>query len=115
MNKHMVFLALIMVMFGVTGFVSFLQAGEIVYLEGGVQVKHEGDKDWHKGSAGEQVGIGDNIKTARGSTADIALDEGKKNLIRVEEKTLVILNSTVPGEITKLDPPHPRHSRPVLL
>lgn len=103
MKKHMASLVLIMVMFAGTGFVSLLQAGEIVYVEGGVQVRSEGDKDWHKGNGGEQVGIGDNIKTARGSTADIALDEGKKNLIRVEEKTLVILNSTVPGEITKLD------------
>ncbi|MBU0469015.1 MAG: S8 family serine peptidase [Candidatus Omnitrophica bacterium] len=103
MKKYMASLVLLMVMFLGTGFVSFVQAGEIVYVEGGVQVRREGDKDWHKGSGGEQVGIGDNIKTARGSTADIALDEGKKNLIRVEEKTLVILNSTVPGEITKLD------------
>jgi hypothetical protein len=87
---------------GLIGFISFLQAAEIVFTEGSVQVQ-SADKVWKKAAAGTQVMIGDSIRTARKSIADVALDEEKKNTLRISEQTMVVLNSTEPGMINKID------------
>jgi len=50
--------------------------------------------------------MGDSIRTARRSKADVLLDEESNNFIRIEEQTLVILSSTYPGEINRFDLSH---------
>jgi hypothetical protein len=52
-----------------------------------------------------KIKIGDSIQTARGSKADVVLDDDslRKNFIRIEPNTLVIINSTVPGELNSFD------------
>jgi ferric-dicitrate binding protein FerR (iron transport regulator) len=104
MKKH--FLPVVAVvaalLFGVIGFISILQAGEIVFTEGSVQVQSS-DKVWKKAEAGTQVNIGDAVRTARRSRADVALDDEKMNTLRIAEQTMVVLNSTEPGMINKID------------
>ncbi|MFA5362632.1 MAG: FecR family protein [Candidatus Omnitrophota bacterium] len=87
---------------GLIGFISFLQAAEVVFTEGSVQVQ-SADKVWKKAEAGTQVDIGDSIRTARKSRADVALDDEKMNTLRISEQTMVVLNSTEPGMINKID------------
>ena len=80
-----------------------LHAAEIIYVEGSVQVQGSKEDSWHKAERGTKVDIGDKIRTARNSRADVALDDAKKNTIRIDPKTLVVLNSANPGTIDKLD------------
>ncbi|MFA6216966.1 MAG: FecR family protein [Candidatus Omnitrophota bacterium] len=87
----------------VGGAVSFLQAAEIIYLEGSVQVQSAMDDAWKKAEKGMQVDIGDSIRTARHSRVDIALDAEKKNTIRLEQRTQVVLNSASEGTLDRLD------------
>ncbi|MDD2702633.1 MAG: FecR family protein [Candidatus Omnitrophica bacterium] len=87
---------------GFIGFISFLQAAEIVFTEGSVQVQ-SADKARKKAAAGTQVTIGDSIRTARKSRVDVALDDEKKNTLSISEQTMVVLNSTEPGMINKID------------
>ncbi len=86
----------------VIGFISILQAAEIVFTEGSVQVQ-SADKEWKKAEAGTIIAIGDSIRTARRSRCDVALDDEKMNTLRIAEQTLVVLNSTEPGMINKID------------
>ena len=106
-NRYMVFIFFVAV-FGiaVSGFISFLQAAEIIYLEGAVQVQSGSDSAWKTAEKGMKVNIGDSIRTARHSLADIALDDEKKNTIRIDPKTLVVLNSATAGTIDRLDLSH---------
>jgi len=50
-----------------------------------------------------RLDIGDSIKTARRSQADISLDTKSNNFVRIQEQTLVIIDSTYPGQINKFD------------
>jgi len=78
-----------------------VDAAEIVYTEGKVQVQFGKDKIWRGAKTGMRMDSGDSLKTARRSQADIAL--GKDNFIRVQEQTLVVFDSTTPGLINKFD------------
>ena len=89
-------------------FISALYAGEIIYVEGSVQVQSGQQESWSKAEKGTKVNIGDKIRTARHSKADVALDDEKKNTIRIDPKTMVVLNSANPGLIDKLDLSHGR-------
>jgi len=86
-------------------FISSLLAGEITYIKGKVQVQVAPSKEWKPAAVGMKIKIGDSIQTARGSKADLVLDDDtlRKNFIRVEQNTLVVINSTVPGEINRFD------------
>jgi hypothetical protein len=77
--------------------------GEIVFIEGNVQVQDAIIKTWKKAELGTPLNIGDSIRTARRSKADIVVDKENKHTVRVEEQTLVVLNSTSPGLINKID------------
>jgi hypothetical protein len=79
------------------------RAAEVVFVEGSVQVQSAADKEWKNAEKGMQVQIGDSVRTARHSRAEIALDADKKNTVRVEEKTLVVLNSATAGTVDRLD------------
>ena len=81
----------------------FVYAAEIVDVVGKAQVQPSSSTSWHSARVGMKLAIGDKIRTARRSEVRIALDEAKKNFISVSELTLVVLNSTVPGEINKFD------------
>ena len=83
--------------------ISSLHAAEIIYLEGSVQVQGEQEEGWRSAELGTKVDVGDKIRTARKSIADVALDEAKKNTIRISPKTLVMLDSANPGTIDRLD------------
>ena len=97
-------LAIITVFFlTLTGFITILKAAEIVYMEGTVQVKPAGSEDWQNAQQGMKVNIGDTIRTARRSKADIALDVEKKNTLRIDPKTLLVLDSISAGEIDRVD------------
>jgi hypothetical protein len=61
------------------------------------------EKVWKKAELGMQVNIGDSVRTARRSKADIILDKDKQQAISIEELTLVVLNSTSPGQINRID------------
>ena len=78
-----------------------VDAAEIVYTKGKVQVQFGKDKIWRGAKTGMRMDSGDSLKTARRSHADIALD--KDNFIRVQEQTLVVFDSTTPGLINKFD------------
>jgi hypothetical protein len=105
-SKGKILLPVFIALFIGIGFILNLQAAEITFMEGNVQVQSGPQKAWQKASVGMKVNIGDSIQTARSSKADVALDENKENLIRIEENTLVILNSLTPGQINKLDLSH---------
>jgi len=102
MRKYPVFLA---VGFFLFCFNLVLQAAEITYVKGSVQVQFSAGQ-WKRAKVGMQVDMGDSIRTARRSKADVLLDEESNNFIRIEEQTLVILNSTYPGEINRFDLSH---------
>ena len=90
-------------LFALAGFFSFVYAAQIVDIVGKVQIQPVSSTSWTSAKTGMKVSIGDKIRTARRSEVRIALDEAKKNFISVSELTLVVLNSTVPGEINKFD------------
>lgn len=79
------------------------RAAEVVYVQGSVQVQSPQEIAWRKVEQGMQVDIGDMIRTARNSRADIALDADKKNMIRIDPKTQVVLNSAAAGTVDRLD------------
>jgi hypothetical protein len=87
----------------ISGAKSLLRAAEIIYLEGNVQVQPDGEEEWKKAEKGMKLNMGDSIRTARHSKADVALDEAKKNTIRIDPKTMIVLNSSMPGSIDRLD------------
>ncbi len=84
-------------------FISFVYGAQIVDVVGKAQVQPASSTGWRSAKVGMELAIGDKIRTARRSEVRIALDEAKKNFISVSELTLVVLNSTVPGEINKFD------------
>ena len=77
--------------------------GEIVFIEGNVQVQAAMGKTWKRAELNMPLNIGDSIRTARRSKADIVVDKANKHTVRVEEQTLVVLSSTSPGQINKID------------
>jgi hypothetical protein len=87
----------------ISGANSLLRAAEIIYLEGNVQVQPDGEEEWKKAEKGMKLSMGDSIRTARHSKADVALDEEKKNTVRIDPKTMVVLSSSMPGSIDRLD------------
>jgi hypothetical protein len=103
MKKFFILGVLLIALFITSGFIARLQAAEILYIEGNVQAQIAPEKAWKKAEPGMQLNIGDSIKTARRSKADIILDKDQKQSIRVEERTLLILDSTSPGLINKID------------
>ena len=100
MKRYVFFLFLAVCVFA--GFQQVLQSAEITYIKGSVQVKSPLSQ-WNNAQVGMQLDINDSVRTARRSQADIALDKEKNNFIRLEEQTLIILNSTTPGEINRFD------------
>lgn len=84
-------------------FISLSIAAEVTFLKGKAQVKTSGDAEWMPAEVGMQIDIGDSIQTARRSKIDLALDKEKKNVIRIDQNTLVVINSTVAGEINRFD------------
>lgn len=103
MKKQLIFVFFLSIFLGAGAFFTSLQAGEIIYLEGNVQVKPATEEGWKTAEKGMKVNIGDSIRTARHSLADVALDEEKKNTIRIDPKTTIILGSNNAGTIDKLD------------
>jgi hypothetical protein len=101
MKKYLVTTVLSVLFLCVSGAVA--RAAEIVYLEGSVQIQSAADKSWKNAEKGMAVNIGDSVRTARHSRVDIALDPEKKNTIRLEEKTLGVLNSATADTIDRLD------------
>ncbi len=85
------------------GFWAMAHAAQVIYVEGRVQKQSAGASDWTKLDKGMEVSIGDSIRTARNSLVDIALDEAKKNTVRIDEKTMVVLNSAGEDMIDRLD------------
>ncbi|MBN2120312.1 MAG: FecR domain-containing protein [Candidatus Omnitrophica bacterium] len=100
------FLVLLMVLFIGLFFIATLKAAEIVYTKGNVELQYSKEGVWKRAKTGMPLDIGDSVRTARNSKADIAVDDGKRNLIRLEEKTLLLLDSTSPGQINRLDLSH---------
>ncbi|MCM8824051.1 MAG: FecR family protein [Candidatus Omnitrophica bacterium] len=96
-------MGVLLVLFWVISGGSYLESAEISYIEGNVQVQPSVDKVWKKAEVGMELNIGDSIRTARRSKADVILDKINKHIIRIEEQTLVVLNSTIPGQINKID------------
>ena len=103
MKKSQMFFLFVSVIACMVTIISSLHAAEIIYLEGSVQVQGEQEEGWRNAELGTKVDVGDKIRTARKSIADVALDEAKKNTIRISPKTLVILDSANPGTIDRLD------------
>jgi ferric-dicitrate binding protein FerR (iron transport regulator) len=97
---------ILLTLFFVVGLVAVLQAAVITTLEGNVQVQSAANKSWTKAKVGMTVNIGDSIQTARSSTADVTLDNAGKNKIRIEESTLVVINSANAADINKLNLSH---------
>ncbi len=79
------------------------RAAQVTHIKGNVQVQAPGEGEWRKAENGMTVNIGDSIRTARHSMADIILDDQKKNVVSMGEKTLVVLNSASADTIDRLD------------
>jgi len=106
MKKRRIILSVVaLILFGLF-FTSFLPAATIVYIKGKVQVQRSKERGWRKAKVGTSVDIGDKLRTAARSMADIVLDDAQKNLIRVEEKTLLAFDSTSLKQINRLDISH---------
>ena len=85
------------------GMVMLLEAAEIISLKGKVEVQRGQDQTWKLAAVGTQLNVGDSLRTARGSSADILLEPATKNFLRVQPSTLIILNSKTPGEVDRID------------
>ncbi|HBG62288.1 MAG: hypothetical protein A2Y03_06945 [Omnitrophica WOR_2 bacterium GWF2_38_59] len=103
MKKYQILFSLIVLFFGIIGFTIIVNAAEVVYLEGRVQLQSSTDIEWTPLAKGMQVEIGDSIRTARNSFVDIALDKAKLNTIRIDQKSMVVLNSDTSGAFDRLD------------
>ena len=103
MKKYQLLFSLIVLFFGIIGFTIIVNAAEVVYLEGRVQLQSSTDIEWTPLAKGMQVEIGDSIRTARNSFVDIALDKAKLNTIRIDQKSMVVLNSDTSGAFDRLD------------
>ena len=103
MKKYQILVLGAMLLFGIFAAMTVSRAAQLINVEGSVQVQSPGDNEWKKAENGMQVNIGDSIRTARRSKADIALDAEKKNTIALGEKTLVVLNSASADSIDRLD------------
>ncbi|MCD6228619.1 MAG: FecR domain-containing protein [Candidatus Omnitrophica bacterium] len=90
-------------LFALVGFFSFVYAAQIVDVVGKAQIQSASSTSWRSAKVGMKVSIGDKIRTARRSKVRVVLDEQKKSFISIEELTMVILNSTIPDEINKFD------------
>ncbi len=101
MRRAIVFVLLWL--FVLVSFLSFVDAAQIVDVVGKAQIQPASSTSWKSAKAGMEVSIGDKIRTARRSEVRIALDEKKKSFISIQELTMVILNSNIPGEINKFD------------
>jgi len=106
MKRYYIPVLLVSIFVGITAAISSLRAAEIIYVEGSVQVQAGQEESWRKAERGTKVNIGDKIRTARHSMADVVLDNERKNTIRIDPKTLVVLDSANPGLIDKLDLSH---------
>ena len=106
MKKLMIFLSGILAFIFVAIFQMISFAAEVVFVQGSVQTMSAQSSDWKKVETGMQLGIGDVVRTARNSLVDIALDTDKKNTIRIEQKTQVVLNSAAPGTIDQIGRAH---------
>jgi len=82
-------------------FIGGLHAAEIIYAEGIVQVQAASDKEWKKAGRGTKLSSGDTLRTARSSLADLVLDDEKKNTVRVQDQTLLVLYSSSAGLFDK--------------
>jgi hypothetical protein len=100
--------ALILLVLGLCGMFTSPRAAEIVYVEGVVQVQPTNAGEWQKADKGTRVNVGDAIRTARHSRADIALDEAKQNIIRLDPKTMIVLTDATSGSVDRLDLSHGR-------
>lgn len=80
-----------------------LEAAEVIGIKGKVEVQFVAEKVWKLARVGTKLAVGDSIRTARNSNADILLEPGTKNYMRIDESTLVVLNSNTPGEIDRFD------------
>lgn len=103
MKKYQILFSLIVLFFGIIGFTIIVNAAEVLYLEGRVQLQSSTDIEWTPLAKGMQVEIGDSIRTARNSFVDIALDKAKLNTIRIDQKSMVVLNSDTSGAFDRLD------------
>ena len=79
------------------------RAAEVIFAQGRVEAQSPSDNEWKKAEKGTQLAIGDIIRTARNSVAEVALDPAKKNTIRIEPRTVVTLNSGAAGTVDRLD------------
>jgi hypothetical protein len=79
------------------------RAAEVIFVEGSVQVQSPQESAWRKVEQGMRLSVGDMIRTARHSMADIALDAEKKNTVRIDPKTQVVLNSATADTFDRLD------------
>lgn len=103
MKKHRVIMACVTALGLCAAGLTASIAAEIIFIEGSVQVQSSGAAEWKTAEKGMTVEIGDSIRTARHSRADIALDAEKLNTIRIEQKTLVVLNSESAESIDRCD------------
>jgi hypothetical protein len=103
MKKTFLFSLFPVLFFVIGSFVISAQAAEIIYVEGVVQVQAAQADVWQNAAKGMKVNTGDTLRTARRSRADVALDDAKQNIVRIEPKTLVVLNSNTAGAVDRID------------
>ena len=86
MKKYQILVLGVILLLGIFAAGTLLRAAEIIYVEGSVQVQSPEDKVWKNAEKGMSVAIGDSVRTARHSKADIAVDPAKKNTIRLGKR-----------------------------
>ena len=106
MKRYHIFLISFVVLFILGVSLFSVYAAKIVYVKGRVEVQPSSVSTWQRVKKGMKVNIGDSIRTARHSEAQVLLDESKKSFIDITEQTLVVINSTSAGKINKLDLSH---------
>jgi len=103
MKKYYRFVSITVCVCALFACVCVAYAAQVIYLEGSCQVRSPQDESWRKLDKDARVDIGDSIRTARHSKIDIALDAEKKNMIRLGERTLVVLSSSTETSVDRLD------------
>lgn len=64
---------------------------KIVYIKGEVKLQKAGQISWVTAGEGMIIEDGDRIKTFKNSTAEIAIDKDKKNIIKIEQETEMLM------------------------
>lgn len=78
---------------------AFAQAAKIIDIKGDVSIKKDAKGDWQKAKLDALLNKDAQVKTGLKSECTLAFDEELANVVTIKEKTVVTLESIMPGKI----------------